>query len=74
MSAQQATVGQIKCVLLVPRRMLRRRVKRIEAMPFGFDVGTVGQRKTHAAKNLNAPIEHLRERMQRSALVRSARQ
>ena len=43
-------------------------------MPFGLDVGTIGQRKTHATKDCDPAIEHLRERMQGTALLRSARQ
>ena len=49
--AQQPAVGQIKCVLLVARGMIGRGVERVEAMPFRFDVGSVGERESHAAEN-----------------------
>ena len=35
-------------------------------MPFGLDVGAVGERETHAPKNLDRAVEHLGERMKRA--------
>ena len=72
--AEQTAVRQIECVLLVARGMIGRRVERVEAMPFIFDVGAIGQREAHAPENLDAAFEHLGEGMQRAAFARCARQ
>ena len=54
--------------------MIGRGVERVEAMPFVFDVGAFGERESHAAKNLDRAIEHLRERMKTAQLGWRARQ
>src|ERR1700730_13907585 len=74
MCAQQSTVRHIKCILLVAGGVVGRGVERIKAMPFIFDVWSVGESESHAAKNVDRAIEHLSEGMERAALVRSAGQ
>ena len=62
--AQEAAIGKIKGVLLVARGMVRRRVESIETMPLGLDVGSIGNRKPHAAETPHGTVHELRERMQ----------
>src|SRR5690242_18608142 len=69
MCAEQSAVGQKKCVLLVARGMFRRSVQRIKAVPFGFNVGSICESETHPPENFDRPFQHLRERMQASALT-----
>src|SRR5438477_9721656 len=73
MRAQQATVWQIKCVLLVARGMVGGGVEGIKAVPFGLDVRAFGECEPHPPENRDAAIEHLREWMKRTALMRCAR-
>src|SRR5438552_4367848 len=49
--------------------MLGRRVERVEAVPFVFNVRSVSEREAHSPKNLDRPLEHLRERMERADFV-----
>ncbi len=72
--AQQTAVRQIKRVLFVSRRMIGRSVQRVETMPFRFDVGSIRQRESHAAKNRDGAIEHLGEGMKRTELGQRARE
>ena len=60
MSSKQAAVGEIKRILFIPRRMVRRGVERVETVPFRFNIGSIGQGETHATENLNRPLKHLR--------------
>ena len=69
---EQPAIGQIKCVLLVAGRMIRRGVQRVEAMPFVLDVGTVREREPHPTENADRAVEHLGERMNGADLVRRA--
>ena len=62
----KSPVGQIKCVLFVAGRMIRRRVQGVEAMPLVFDVWTVGERETHPAENLIPRSSIWVKRMQRT--------
>ena len=64
MRAQEAAIGKIKGILLVAGGMVWRRVERIETMPLGLDVGSLGNRKPHAAETPHGPVHELRERMQ----------
>ncbi len=68
---RKPAIGQIKCVLLVARRMIGRSVQRVEAMPFRLDVGAFGKRESHPAENTDRAIEHLRERMKRAEFMRA---
>ena len=72
--AEQSSIRQIKCVLLVPRGMFGWRVQRVEAVPFVLNVWTISERETHSPENLNRSLEHLGERMQSAELVRRAGQ
>ena len=54
--------------------MVRRRVERIETMPLGLDVGSIGNRKPHAAETTHGTIHQLRERMQSSGRRKCAGQ
>src|SRR5437867_10676318 len=69
-SSKQTAVRQIKSVLLGACRVFRRRVERVETMPFVFNVGSVRQREAHSPENLDRPLEHSRKRMKRADLVR----
>src|SRR5947208_9083615 len=74
MSSKQTAVGEIKRILFIPRRMVRRGVERVETVPFRFNIGSIGQGETHATENCDSAIKHLREWMERSALQRRPRQ
>ena len=63
MRSEQAPVGQVEGVELVARRVVRRRVERVKAMPFGFNVRSLSQREPEPAKNPYRLVEQLRERM-----------
>src|SRR5262249_21902516 len=67
--SQKSTIGQIKRVLFVAGRMIRRRVQSIEAVPLGFDIRPFSERKTHPSENLNSALVHLMKRMQRTNVV-----
>ena len=54
--AQEASVGKVKGVLLVSRRVIGRRVECIETMPLGVDIRTIGERKSHPAESLDRAI------------------
>ena len=60
MRSQQAPVGQIKGIELVAGRMIRGRVERVKAMPFGFNVRSVRQREPEPAKDPDRLVEQLR--------------
>src|SRR5438477_6158968 len=49
--------------------MIGRHIQSIEAVPLGFDIGTLGKRKTHSSENLSSALVHLMKRMQRTNLV-----
>ena len=68
MGAEHATVWQIKCVLLIARRMIGRGVEGVEAMPFGLDIRSFGKSETHSPKNSDSAVQHLGERMERAGL------
>ena len=68
MRSKQAAIWKIKCILLISRRVIRRRVERVKAMPFCFNVRSVGQGKSHASKNGDGAIKHLGKRVERAAL------
>src|SRR5205823_7410652 len=53
--------------------MFGRRVKRVETMPFVFNVRSVREREAHSPKNFDRTFPHLRERVQRADLVRRSR-
>ena len=70
MRSQKSAVGQIKRVLFIACRVVWRRIERVEAMPFIFNVRSIRQRETHAPKNLNSTLVHLVKRMNRTDLMR----
>ena len=69
MGSKQTSVRQIKCVLLVARRMFGRRVESVETMPFGLNVRAVRKGETHSTENRDRAVEYLGERMQRPLLA-----
>ena len=54
--------------------MIRWRVERVEAMPFGFNVRPVGEGKAEPAKDPYCLVEQLRERMDGAQVAVRARQ
>src|SRR5260370_19214885 len=64
--SQQPAVWQIKCILLIARRVFGRCVECIEAMPLVFDVWSVSQRESHSSVGLDRALEYLCERMERA--------
>ena len=70
---QQPAVGQIEGIQLVARRVIRRRVERVEAMPFGFNVRSIGQREPEPAKDPDRLVEQLRERMDGAKVAAASR-
>src|SRR5215813_4782485 len=71
--SQKSAIGQIKRVLFVAGRMIRRRVQSIEAVPLRFDIWPLGESKTHSSKNLDSALMHLMKRMQRTNVMRRSR-
>src|SRR5206468_1210898 len=69
---EQSTVWEIKCVLLVARRMFGRCIERVEAVPFVFHIGTVCECESHSPKNFDRAIPHLRKRLKCAEFVRSS--
>src|SRR5947208_1190225 len=51
MRSKQTSIRQIKCVLLVARRMFGRRVEGVETMPFGLNVRAVRKGETHSTED-----------------------
>ena len=62
----------IQRVLNVTRRMIRRCVQRVEAMPFVLDFWTVLHCETHSLKNFDSAFENLRERVLMAEVVPAA--
>ena len=55
---------KVKGILRIARRMIGRRVQRIEAMIFVFDFGTVRHGETNFPKTANDILGDLSQRMQ----------
>ncbi len=72
--AQETAVGKIKSILLVAGGMVGRGVQRVETMPLGLNVGSVGNGKSHAAETAHSAVHQLRERMESSWSGKSAGQ
>ena len=54
---------EIEGVVLLARGMLRRHVELGEVEVVRLDVGTFGDRKAHVGEDLDALVEHLRDRV-----------
>ena len=54
---------EIESVVLLARGMLRRHVELGEIEIVRLDVGTLGDREAHVGEDLDALIEHLRDRV-----------
>ena len=64
----------VQRVLNVARGMIGRRVQRVETMPFVLDLRAVLDGESHPTKNVDGPLEDLRERMEMADFVASPRQ
>src|SRR6266576_3061909 len=69
MRSKQTSIRQIKCVLLVARRMFGRRVESVETMPFRLNVRAVRKGETHSTEDRDRAVEYLGKRMQRPLLA-----
>ena len=58
MGTEDSAVGQVKRVLFISRRVIRRSVKGIETVPFRFDVGAFGESEPHSTEDPDCPVEH----------------
>jgi len=56
------------------RRMVRRKIQRLEVVPVVFDLGTIGELVTKAREDPGDAVEGTRDRMQASAFGAPARQ
>ena len=74
MSAEQLAVLKVESVALVAGRVIFRRVERIKAMPFGLDLGTFSEGKTHPAQDGNGFVENVSERVKPSLGKRPRRE
>src|SRR5436190_287336 len=67
-------MGDIERILGISRRMIRRRVECIKAMPFILHFGAVGDNKTDFAEGPNNIFRHERQRVQMAQRTAPARQ
>ena len=71
---EQPAIGQIKRILFIAGRMIRRGIECVEAMPFVLDIRPFREREPHPTKNADRAVEHLGERMKRPDLVQACRE
>jgi hypothetical protein len=64
--AQEAAVGEIEGILLVARRVIGRRIQRVEAVKLVLDVRSFCECETHAAEDLDRASCSWRDRVQRA--------
>lgn len=74
MRAQKPAIRQIKSVLVIARRVIGRSVKRVKAMPLGFNIRAVRDGESHAPENADRTVDQLCQRMNPSPCGRDSGQ
>ena len=57
--AKEASVWEVEGIFFVAGGVIGGGIEGIEAMPFGFDVGAIGEGEAHSAEDLDGPILEL---------------
>ena len=63
---KEASVGEIEGIFFVASGVIGGGIEGIEAMPFGFDVGAIGESEAHSAEDLDGPVLELGDGVERT--------
>src|SRR5438309_1566224 len=72
MCAQEDVAAEVEAVLRVERRMIFRKIERVEVVALGFRLRTDGARKPQLAEDVADLVDDLRDNVEPAAPLRAA--